>query len=107
VVYRISGAFFFGAAAAIGSVLDRIADTHRALIIDFSAVPFVDSTAANTIEGLVQKTARHGVRVYLSGTSPTVRRELFVHGLRPPHVHYENSIASAHAKARAGLGEGS
>jgi SulP family sulfate permease len=83
VVYRISGAFFFGAAAAIGSVLDRIADTHRALIIDFSAVPFVDST------------------------SPTVRRELFVHGLKPPHVHYENSIASALAKARASLGEGS
>ncbi|MBM3483292.1 MAG: sodium-independent anion transporter, partial [Alphaproteobacteria bacterium] len=39
VVYRISGVFFFGAAASIGSVLDRIADTHRALVIDFTAVP--------------------------------------------------------------------
>ncbi len=101
VVYRISGAFFFGAAASIGSVLDRIADTHKALIIDFAAVPFVDSTAANTIEGLVHKTERHGVKVYLSGTSPGVRRELFVHGLKPPHVHYENSIASAMSKAHA------
>jgi sulfate permease, SulP family len=101
VVYRISGAFFFGAAASIGSVLDRIADTHRALIIDFSAVPFVDSTAANTIEGLVHKAERHKVRVYLSGTSPGVRRELFMHGLKPPHVHYENSIATAMSKARA------
>jgi sulfate permease, SulP family len=104
VVYRISGAFFFGAAASIGSVLDRISDTHRALIIDFAAVPFVDSTAANTIEGLVRKTARHGIEIYLSGTSPTVRRELFVHGLRPPHVHYENSIATAISKARAEAG---
>jgi sulfate permease, SulP family len=101
VVYRISGAFFFGAAASIGSVLDRIADTHRALIIDFSAVPFVDSTAANTIEGLAHKAARHGVKVYLSGTSPGVRRELFVHGLKPPYVHYEYSIASAISKAHA------
>ncbi len=42
VVYRISGAFFFGAAASIGSVLDRIADTHRALVIDFTAVPFLE-----------------------------------------------------------------
>ena len=101
VVYRISGAFFFGAAASIGSVLDRIADTHKALIIDFAAVPFVDSTAANTIEGLVHKTKRHGVKVYLSGTSPDVRHELFVHGLKPPHVHYENSITSAMSKAHA------
>ena len=42
VVYRISGAFFFGAAASIGTVLERIGDAHRNLIIDFSAVPFVD-----------------------------------------------------------------
>jgi sulfate permease, SulP family len=44
VVYRISGAFFFGAAASIGAMLERIGDAHRNLIIDFSAVPFVDST---------------------------------------------------------------
>src|SRR3546814_16694041 len=43
VVYRISGAFFFGAAASIGSVLERIADTHEALILDFAAVPCLDS----------------------------------------------------------------
>ena len=42
VVYRISGAFFFGAAASIGAVLERIGDAHRNLIIDFSAVPFVE-----------------------------------------------------------------
>ena len=42
VVYRISGAFFFGAAASIGAVLERIGDAHRNLIIDFTAVPFVD-----------------------------------------------------------------
>jgi sulfate permease, SulP family len=103
VIYRISGAFFFGAAASIGSVLDRIADTHRALIIDFAAVPFVDSTAANTIEGLLHKTLRRGIEVYLSGTSPTVRRDLSVHGLRPPRVHYESTIETAVAKARRGI----
>jgi SulP family sulfate permease len=103
VIYRISGAFFFGAAASIGSVLDRIADTHRALIIDFAAVPFVDSTAANTIEGLLHKTLRRGIEVYLSGTSPTVRRDLFVHGLRPPRVHYESTVETAVAKARRGI----
>ena len=29
IVYRISGAFFFGAAAAVGTALDRLASTRR------------------------------------------------------------------------------
>jgi sulfate permease, SulP family len=95
VVYRIRGAFFFGAAASIGAVLDRIADTHRALIVDFAAVPFLDSTAANTVEGLARKAARHGVRVYLTGTSDEVRRELFAHGIKPPLVRYKPRIKDA------------
>ncbi len=58
VIYRITGAFFFGAAASIGSVLDRIQDTHKALIVDFSGVPFLDSTGANVMEGLARKAHR-------------------------------------------------
>ncbi len=42
VVYRISGAFFFGAASTVGSILDRIADQHKAFVLDFHAVPFLD-----------------------------------------------------------------
>src|SRR6201982_260793 len=42
-VYRITGAFFFGAASTVGSVLDSIADGRKAFIVDFSAVPFLDS----------------------------------------------------------------
>ncbi|MEC5322505.1 SulP family inorganic anion transporter [Aurantimonas sp. A3-2-R12] len=95
VVYRISGAFFFGAAASIGSVLDRIADTHRALIIDFAAVPFLDSTAANTLEGLAHKATRRGVKVVLTGTSHEIRKDLFLHGIKPPLVSYEPSIDKA------------
>jgi SulP family sulfate permease len=100
VVYRISGVFFFGAAATIGSVLDRIADTHRALIIDFSSVPFLDSTAANTIEGLAHKAARRGVEVYLTGTTHDLRVDLFAHGLRPPLVRYARRIEDAVRKAK-------
>jgi sulfate permease, SulP family len=69
VVDRISGAFFCGGAASIGAVLERIGDAHRNLIIDFSAVPFVDSTGAKTIEGLAHKAAQCGVGVYLTGAS--------------------------------------
>lgn len=94
-VYRITGAFFFGAASTVGSVLDRIADQHRAFVIDFSAVPFIDSTAANTIEGIARKAARHHVVLLISGTTPAARKSLTSHGVRPPEVLYESTIEAA------------
>lgn len=81
VVYRISGAFFFGAAASIGTVLDRISDTHRAMVLDLTAVPFLDSTGANVIEGLARKTARRDVRMYLAGANAEVAQALSAHGI--------------------------
>jgi len=82
VIYRITGAFFFGAAASIASVLDRIQDTHKALIVDFAAVPFLDSTGANVMEGLAHKAQKRGVK-------------LFAHGVRPPTVHFAATIDDA------------
>ena len=106
VVYRISGAFFFGAAASIGSVLDRIGDQHRALIVDFSAVPFVDSTAAHTIEALVDSAGRRKITVWLTGLNKATESALAAHGVAPPHVHIEPDIQTAQAKALAMLDAG-
>lgn len=92
VIYRITGAFFFGAAASIGSVLDRISDTHRALIVDFAAVPFLDSTGANVIEGLARKAHRTRVRLYLAAASPEIRQALGVYGVREPDVTFSDSV---------------
>ncbi|HLS20013.1 MAG TPA: sodium-independent anion transporter, partial [Paracoccaceae bacterium] len=105
VVYRITGAFFFGAAASIGAVLDRIQDTHRALIIDLAQVPFLDSTGANTIDSLARKAERRSVHLYLTGTSHEMRRELFAHGLKPPLAHYAPDISGALQRARSALAE--
>ena len=57
-VYRISGAFFFGAAASVAAALDRIGEHPKAYVIDFSAVPVIDSTAAATIAGFARKATR-------------------------------------------------
>lgn len=105
-VYRISGVFFFGAAASIGAILDHIADSHKALIVDLSAVPFIDSTGANTLEGLMRKAAKRGVHIYLTGTTHAMRQELFALGIKPPHVHYETNIAHARSKARQQIQRG-
>lgn len=95
VVYRISGAFFFGAAGAVGSVLDRIADQRRNLILDFSAVPILDSTGANLIESVARKTARGGVRLVIAGASRPVRRMLIAHGVRHHGVRFATDVSAA------------
>ncbi|MCW5695590.1 MAG: SulP family inorganic anion transporter [Bauldia sp.] len=99
IVYRISGALFFGAAASIGSVLERIPETSRTLILDLSGVPFLDSTGVQMIEGLAAKATRRGVKVVLTGTTHAGRRELFAHGVKPPLVAYEPTIEQALAAA--------
>jgi SulP family sulfate permease len=97
VVYRISGAFFFGAAATVGSVLDRIADQSRNFILDCSAVPFIDSTAANVIEGAAAKAKRAGIRFVIAGAAPAVRRMLITHGVKRPLAVYASSVGEARA----------
>ncbi|WP_366657896.1 SulP family inorganic anion transporter [Fodinicurvata sp. EGI_FJ10296] len=97
VVYRITGALFFGATASIGSVLDRIQDNHKALIVDFEAVPFLDSTGANMIESLAHKARRHDVTLWLTGTSRDIRRVLLTHGLKKPLVRYASTVEAASA----------
>ncbi|MBV8664536.1 MAG: SulP family inorganic anion transporter, partial [Hyphomicrobiales bacterium] len=105
IVYRISGAFFFGAAASVASALDQIGDYPKAYVIDFSAVPIIDSTAAATIEGFVRKAHRHSAAVYVAGARPAVRRVLLTHGVRPPQVRFKSKLADAlaiaHRAARA------
>ncbi|WP_137930183.1 SulP family inorganic anion transporter [Mesorhizobium comanense] len=98
VVYRISGAFFFGAASTVGSVLDRIADQRRNFILDCSAVPLFDSTAANVIESAARKANRAGVRFVISGASPRIRRMLINHGVKRPLVTYAASVRDARAQ---------
>ncbi|MFX0544442.1 SulP family inorganic anion transporter [Roseovarius sp. S1116L3] len=100
VIYRITGVLFFGAAASIGSVLDHIQDKHKALIVDFSNVPFLDSTGANMIEGLAHKAQKNGVSLWLTGTGQDIRRMLATHGLKSPLVHHAASVDEALAVFR-------
>jgi SulP family sulfate permease len=94
-VYRITGAFFFGAASMVGTVLDSIADRRKAFVVDFAAVPFLDSTAANAMGRVAARAKRQGVKLFITGASPTVRRALLTHGVTPPRARYRETIARA------------
>ena len=95
VIYHISGAFFFGAAASIGSVLDRIGDNYRTMILDFAQVPFLDATGANTIESLAEKAKKQAITLVICGASEQVLKDLLSHGIKPPSVHLEKNLEKA------------
>ena len=106
IVYRISGAFFFGAAATVAAALDRIGEHPKAYVIDFSAVSVIDSTAAATIEGFARKARRHHALVYIAGALPAVRRSLLTHGVRRVEVRFAANVEEARTAARAAIANG-
>ncbi len=99
-VFRISGAFFFGATAGVSTILDRIGEKPRVFILDFEGVPLIDSTAAKALHGFVHKLQRSGTRIYFTGARESVAAALVKSGLREPVVTYSESVESAREMAR-------
>lgn len=100
VVYRLQGAVFFGSVARLGTVLDRIAQRPRAVVIDFSEVNFVDSTGARMILMLARKLRRKNGALYLTAVLPDLRRAMEIQGLTEPKVRFLPDIDAAGAALR-------
>jgi sulfate permease, SulP family len=98
-VYRISGAFFFGATARVLTVLERVGAAPRLLVLDFADVPLIDITAARSLVAFVNKLNRSGTSVIFAAARPGVQHVLDRVGLKPPLVRYTASTADATSKA--------
>lgn len=88
VIYKISGPFFFGAAAEVGAVLDRIGDIPRRFVLDLSAVPFIDGTGVHTLHSTISKMQKGGAAIMIAGAKPHVKHELEKHGIGGPYVQF-------------------
>lgn len=97
VVYHLEGPYFFGAAAQLGGVLDRIAEAPRALVLEMSGVPLIDSSGARGFHSLAARARRRGGQLYLVGLKPSLRRQLEAQGLREPEVRYLHDLAEVDA----------
>jgi SulP family sulfate permease len=75
-VYEIEGPFFFGIAGKFDEVMKSIGDKPRVRIVRMRKVPFVDSTGAHNLAGLVKSSSREGITVLLSGVNESVRQTL-------------------------------
>ena len=99
-VYRISGAFFFGATARVLQALERVGATPRIFVLDFTDVPLIDSTAARSLVAFVNKLKRAGTAVYFTAARKNVHRVLNQAGLKPPLVSFAASTADVTTKNR-------
>jgi SulP family sulfate permease len=100
-VYRISGAFFFGATARVNLILDRVVNPPRVFILDFTDVPFIDITASAALERFVKRLHKAGTEVVFAGVRPHVRRAFGLPGLRGRSVRYVSSVDKALEGARS------
>jgi SulP family sulfate permease len=97
VVYHLEGPYFFGAAAQLGGVLDRIAEAPRVLVLEMSGVPLIDSSGARGFHSLASRARRRGGQLYLVGLKPSLRRQLEAQGLGEPEVRYLHDLAAVEA----------
>ena len=88
------GPFFFGAAARLGAALDQIVEQQRAFVVDFTDVPFIDSSGARSFELLAHKMARKDETLYLIGARPEVAKVLHKAGVTEAGARLLPGIAS-------------
>jgi MFS superfamily sulfate permease-like transporter len=91
---------FFGATAAVSTVLDRVGAPPRSFVLDFSNVPLIDITAANALRGFVQKLERSETRIYFAGARAAVRKTLEATGFKEPTIRYAATAAAALEQAK-------
>jgi SulP family sulfate permease len=94
VIYRLRGPYFFGAAAQVGGVLDRIAETPRAFVLDMTEVPLIDSSGARSFRQLADRARKRGGQLYLVGLAAPLRLQLEALGLTEPDLCYLPDVAA-------------
>lgn len=75
-LFDFSGPLSFGAAADLGHHVRVKSENRGILIIDFSAVPFLDVSAAKAVETIAQDVKSSNRLLYISGVTPAVAKVL-------------------------------
>lgn len=100
-VYRLNGAFFFGAAGTVGAVFDRLGRMPRIFVLDMAGVPFLDTTGAYTLDTFAHKLERAGTTMIVAGANPAVAASLRHFGLEEPRIRLAGTVESAMVLADA------
>lgn len=88
VSFRLSGAFFFGAASAVSRSLEDGVAPQKAHVLDISSLSILDSSAAMAIDSFVRKAQRWSATVLIIGAQPATRSFLESYGICAPRVAF-------------------
>ncbi len=80
-VFEISGPFFFGVAAMLADILDRIEKPPQVFILRMGNVPIIDATGIDALENFIARNQARGTTVMLTRIQPQPRRVLQEMGL--------------------------
>ncbi len=100
-VYRIFGAFFFGAAEKMEDALLRAGKLPKVLILRLQLVPAMDATALNALESIVERMQKAGGTVILSGPHrqplEMMVKDGFIErlGRRNVRAHFDDALTRA------------
>ena len=105
-IYRMMGAFFFGAVDKLESVLKRVNEEPEVLILRMRKVVAMDATGLNALEDLYDKLRKRGKHLVLSAphTNPTMVMEKAGFLDRLGHENVCPHIDAALGRAREILG---
>ena len=99
--YAVRGPLFFGAAEKALDTLRRFDREIKVVIVEMSAVPFLDLTALAALESIRDDYRRHGIGLVLVGTPARVRLKLRRAGIhrREGELAFVRNLAQAREKA--------
>ncbi|MDO5657382.1 MAG: SulP family inorganic anion transporter [Paracoccus sp. (in: a-proteobacteria)] len=81
---QLRGPVFFGAVAQLESVLDKIKDHPRLMVLDLRQVPMIDSSGVRMIAEMAERMARRDTKLAVLGANAPVR--LALRGIRLRHL---------------------
>ena len=106
-IYEIDGPFFFGAVDKFQQVLMAIHAEPKVVILRLRRVPFMDITGIQTLEDVINKLHKRGVRTVLCEANDRVRSKLWKAGVVQllGRQDFDDQFATALASAVTWLAE--
>lgn len=80
-IYALDGPFFFAAAEAFERVMNSIQEEPKILIIRLKWVPFMDITAIQSLEEIIESFKDRNIHVVICGANPRVANKLMRAGI--------------------------
>ena len=81
--FQISGPLFFAVANRLDDVLNQLSTAPRVFILRMRLVPLIDASGVTALRDFIERCARQGTRVIISGLAEQPRRILAQMDVQP------------------------